>query len=96
VGRDEQMRPLVGLINLEVSWNQPEELTEQIDLDQQVQLTEVKDQDGILMIGGIGIFLPFAQEEAEVDKEEDENSVECLNEFSQRAESAVALELIAK
>jgi hypothetical protein len=66
VGRDEQMRPSVGLINSEVSWNQPEELTEQMDLDQQVQLTEVKDQDGILMIGGIGIFLPSAQEEAEI------------------------------
>jgi hypothetical protein len=25
----------------------------------------VKDQDGILMIGGIEIFLPFSQEEAE-------------------------------
>jgi hypothetical protein len=35
-------------------------------LDQQVQLTEVKDQDDILMIGGIGIFLPCAQEEAEI------------------------------
>jgi hypothetical protein len=34
-------------------------------LDQQVQLTEVEDQDDLLMIGGIGIFLPCAQEEAE-------------------------------
>jgi hypothetical protein len=55
--------------------DQPEELTEQmrlseslinskVNLDQQVQLTE-EDQNDILMIGGIGIFLPFAQEEAE-------------------------------
>jgi hypothetical protein len=28
VGRDEQMRLSVGLINSEVSWNQPGELTE--------------------------------------------------------------------
>jgi hypothetical protein len=70
VGRDEQMRLSVGLINSEVSWNQPGELTEQVsskkNLDQQVQLTEVKDQDDLLMIGGIGIFLPCAQEEAEI------------------------------
>jgi hypothetical protein len=37
-----------------------------MDLDQQMQLTEVKDQDDLLMIGGIGIFLPCAQEEAEI------------------------------
>ena len=61
VGRDGQM-------NLD----QPEELTEQmrlsdslinskVSLDQQMQLTEEEEhQDGILMIGGIGIFLPFA------------------------------------
>jgi hypothetical protein len=36
------------------------------NLDQQVQLTEEEDQDDILMIGGIGIFLPCAQEEAEI------------------------------
>jgi hypothetical protein len=70
VGRDEQMRLSEGLINSEVSWNQPEELTEQmsskeVSLDQQVQLTEEEDQNDILMIGGISIFLPFAQEEAE-------------------------------
>jgi hypothetical protein len=38
MGRDEQMRLYVGLINSEVSWNQPGELTEQVssepDLDQ--------------------------------------------------------------
>jgi predicted esterase len=66
VGRDEQM-----------SWNQPEELTEQMrlseglinsemDLDQHVQLTEEEDLRDLLMIGGIQIFLPFSQEEAEV------------------------------
>jgi hypothetical protein len=59
VGRDEQM-----------SWNQPEELTEQVssemDLDQQVQLTEEEDLRNLLMIGGIEIFLPLAQEEAEI------------------------------
>jgi hypothetical protein len=67
VGRDEQinldqpkkliekMRLSEGLINLEV------------EKDQQVQLTkEEEDQDDHLMIGGIGIFLPFAQEEAEI------------------------------
>jgi hypothetical protein len=59
------MRLSVGLVNSEVSWNQPGELTEQKNLDQQMQLTEVKDQDDLLMIGGIGIFLPCAQEEAE-------------------------------
>jgi hypothetical protein len=59
VGRDEQM-----------SWNQPEEMTEQVnsemDLDQHVQLTEEEDQLGLLMIGGIEVFLPFAQEEVEI------------------------------
>jgi hypothetical protein len=66
VGRDEQ-----------VNLDQPEELTEQMrlseglinsrtNLDQPMQLTEEEEhQDGILMIGGIGIFLPSAQEEAE-------------------------------
>jgi hypothetical protein len=71
VGRDEQMRISVGLINSEVSWNQPGELTEQVsskmDLDQQVQLTEEEeDHNDILMIGGIGVFLPCAQEEAKI------------------------------
>jgi hypothetical protein len=59
VGRDEQ-----------VSWNQPEELTEkmssELDLDQQMQLTEEENQNSILMIGGIEIFLPFSQGKAEV------------------------------
>jgi hypothetical protein len=66
VGKDEQ-----------VNFDQPEELTEQmrlskglinleIDLDQQVQLKEEEDQDNILMIGGIGVFLLLSQEEAEV------------------------------
>jgi hypothetical protein len=58
VGRDEQ-----------VSWNQPEEVTEQVssemDLDQHVQLTEEEDQRNLLMIGGIEVFLPLTQEEAE-------------------------------
>jgi hypothetical protein len=70
VGRDEQMRLSEGLINSEVSLNQPEELTEQmsseLDLDQQMQLTEEEDLRNLLMIGGIQIFLPFAQEEAEI------------------------------
>jgi hypothetical protein len=35
-----------------------------VDLDQQMQLTE-KEED-LLMIGGIQIFLPFSQEEAEI------------------------------
>jgi hypothetical protein len=51
VGRDEQMRLSEGLINSEVS------------LDQQMQLTKEEDQDSILMIGGIEIFLPFTREE---------------------------------
>jgi hypothetical protein len=53
VGRDEQ-----------VSWNQPEELTEQmrlseglinseVSLDQHVQLTKEEDMRDLLMIGGI-------------------------------------------
>jgi hypothetical protein len=70
VGRDEQMSLSVGLINSEVSWNQPRELTEQVsskkNLDQQMQLTEEEDQDDLLMIGGIGVFLPCAQEEAKI------------------------------
>jgi hypothetical protein len=64
VGRDEK-----------VSWNEPEELTEQMrlseglvnsemSLDQHVSLTEEKDLRDLLMIGGIGVFLPFAREEA--------------------------------
>jgi len=63
------MRLSEGLVNSEMSWNHPEELTEQvgsrIDFDQQVQMTEGGDQDDILMIGGIELFLPCAQEEAE-------------------------------
>jgi hypothetical protein len=66
VGRDEQ-----------VNLDQPEELTEQMrlseglinsemDLDQQMQLTEEEDMRNLLMIGGIGVFLPFSQEEAKV------------------------------
>jgi hypothetical protein len=52
-----------------MSFDQPEELTEQVSskvsLDQHVQLIEEEDQD-LLMIGGIGLFLPFTQEEAKV------------------------------
>jgi hypothetical protein len=59
VGRDEQM-----------SWNQPEELTEQmsseVSLDQHVQLTEEEDLRDLLMIGGIQVFLPFSQGKVEV------------------------------
>jgi hypothetical protein len=56
VDRDEQM-------NLD----QPGELIEQVNLDQQVQLTEEEeDQNDILMIGGIQVFLPFSQEEVEI------------------------------
>jgi hypothetical protein len=88
------MRLSEGLMNSEVSQNQPEELTEQMssgmDLDQQMQLTEDEDSCGfsshvnedddklktftirggdlrsLMMIGGIEIFLPLAQEEAEI------------------------------
>jgi hypothetical protein len=66
VGRGEQ-----------VNLDQPEKLTEkmrlseglinsEMNLDQHVQLTKEEDQDNILMIGGIGVFLPFAQEEAKI------------------------------
>jgi hypothetical protein len=135
VGRDEQLRPSVGLNNSEMSWNQPGELAKQegskVNMDQQVQLTEVKEhQDDILMIGGIQLFLPSAQEEAKISvinaatteeqsqlemtvgkekklvqmvqtaqaemKKGNEHSVECLNTFSQEAESVVALELTAE
>jgi hypothetical protein len=37
-----------------------------MNLDQHVQLTEEEDLRDLLMIGGIGGFLPLAQEEAEV------------------------------
>jgi hypothetical protein len=53
VGRDEPM-----------SWNHPEELREKMiskgSLDQHVQLIKEEDKDNILMIGGIGVFLPFS------------------------------------
>jgi hypothetical protein len=57
MGRDELMKS-----------DQPEELTEKESSksDQQVQLTEEEDHDDILMIGGIQVFLPCAQEEAEI------------------------------
>jgi hypothetical protein len=59
VGRDEQM-----------SWEKPEELIEQVslemNLDQHVQLTEEEDLRSLMMIGGIEIFLPLAQEEEEI------------------------------
>jgi hypothetical protein len=48
------MRLSEGLINSEVS------------LNQKMKLTEGEDLRSFLMIGGIGIFLPFAQEEAEI------------------------------
>jgi hypothetical protein len=79
VGRDKQM-------NLD----KPEELTEQMrlsdslinsenNLDQQMQLTEEEDQNDTMMIGGIGIFLPCAQEEAE---NRVENGIETTREQS--------------
>jgi hypothetical protein len=53
-----------------VTWNQPGELTEQVSskiyLDHHVQLTEEAYMRNILMIGGIGVFLPCAQEEAKI------------------------------
>lgn len=58
-------------MNSEVSQNQPEELTEQMSsemsLDQHMHLTkEEEDQDNLIMIGGIEIFLPLSLEETEV------------------------------
>jgi hypothetical protein len=40
-------------------------MSSEMNLDQHVQLTGEEDQDNILMIGGIGVSLPFSQEEAE-------------------------------
>jgi hypothetical protein len=37
-----------------------------VSLDQHVQLTKEEDLRDLLMIGGIQIFLPFGQGEAEV------------------------------
>jgi hypothetical protein len=37
-----------------------------MEVDQQEQLIEEEYQDDLLMIGGIGIFLPFSQEEAKI------------------------------
>jgi hypothetical protein len=59
VGRDEQM-----------IFDQPEEMTEQMssemDLDQQMQLKREEDRRNLLMIGGIQIFLPFSRGEAKI------------------------------
>jgi hypothetical protein len=93
VGRDGQM-------NLD----QPEELTEQmrlsdslinseVNMDQQVQLTEDEDQYDILMIGGISIFLPFAPEEAEnrmadVARSEEQSAVTVKQKLEQMAKTA--------
>jgi hypothetical protein len=41
-------------------------MSSELDLDQQMQLTEEEDQSSILMIGGIQVFLPFSQEEVEI------------------------------
>jgi hypothetical protein len=41
-------------------------MNSKVSLDQQVQLIEEEDMRNILMIGGIQIFLPFSQGEAEV------------------------------
>jgi hypothetical protein len=61
-----------------VSLNQPEELTEEEDSygsashvnedDDKLKTCTIREEDqrNLLMIGGIGIFLPFAQEEAEI------------------------------
>jgi hypothetical protein len=58
------MRLFEGLMNLEVGWIHPKELIEQMSSqgDQQMWLTE--EDLSHVMIGGISIFLPFAQEEA--------------------------------
>jgi hypothetical protein len=37
-----------------------------MNLDQQMQLTEEEDMRDLLMIGGIEVFLPLAQEEAKI------------------------------
>jgi hypothetical protein len=40
-------------------------MSSELDCDQQVQLTVEEYQRSRMMIGGISIFLPFSQEEAE-------------------------------
>jgi hypothetical protein len=80
VGRDEQMRLSEGLINSEMK------------LDQQVQLKAVEDQRNLLMIGGIEVFLPFSQEEAEqstvtVREEELEQTLEAAQEREENEHS---------
>jgi hypothetical protein len=95
-----------------------------MDLDQWMQLTEEEELRDIMMIGGIGVFLPFSQEEAEIcvadgaaaeqsaeivqeeglehtlevaqEGKESEHYEEWLNDFSQEAEEAVTLKLIAE
>jgi hypothetical protein len=110
VGRDEQ-----------VDFDQPEKMTEQmrlskglinskVNLDQQMQLTEEEDQNDILMTGGIEIFLPSSQEEAEsciagaatakeqssgTVKEELEQTLEA-SQAEAEAKEDVALKLAAK
>jgi hypothetical protein len=42
MGRDEKMRLSVGLINLEVSWNHPEKLTEKMRLSEGLRNPEMK------------------------------------------------------
>jgi hypothetical protein len=39
-------------------------INSEMSLDQQMQLTEEENLRSLMMIGGIGIFLPFSQEEA--------------------------------
>jgi hypothetical protein len=54
VGRDKKKRLSEGLTNSEVS------------LDHQMQLTEEENQENLLMIGGIQVFLPHSLGEAEI------------------------------
>jgi hypothetical protein len=41
-------------------------INSEVELDQHVQLTEEEDMRNLLMIGGIGIFLPLSPEEVEI------------------------------
>jgi hypothetical protein len=60
----EHMRLFESLINSEMNLDQPEKLIEEDNLRR------------FMMIGGIGVFLPFSQEEAEVSVADDAAAAE--------------------
>jgi hypothetical protein len=74
-----EMRLSESIMDSEVSLNQPEDLIEKMSLElesnQQMQLTKEEDQRSLLMIGGIGIFLPLSLEEAKVYVADEEETI---------------------